>query len=452
MKAAITGLVMALSGTTSAQTATTSAIDTLVEMVMDHRHESAFRWAEQHIEWAGEPRFDFYYGIAAVESGQPSIGVFALERYLAAYPENRTARFYLARGYFILGEDALARAEFEQLLETANRAENAVILQYLDGIWEREGRYFPRFRLVAEFGMGRDDNVNDGVDTGPVKGLPLLTVGENSSLRGVAGHVVSWNVGVAGSRPLAPGVTWLGHARAGGYRPLRHTQFDERHVVAGMGLAWESGRHLWRSGLEHRTQWTDGQRLLDANTWFADWHFRSDQFQRWGAALSWSDHNFRDIEVFNTLDRSAPRVTTNDGERDSHLWQLSGHHTRYFSHPWAPAWKNTVLVGQERNRRDRPSLSRDFWGVHSTISLRPADRWLAQASIGFLRSDHRAPYDTGLAHREDRRWQVTASLSYRWSARWRWIGEWSHLNQRSNIGLHDHDRQHWLLKARYEFK
>lgn len=448
---AIVGWALAYMGLGTAHSGT-SSFESLAQMVMERQHEAALHWAEQHIEHAGKPGFDFHYGIAAIEAGQPSIGVFALLRYLAAYPENRTARFYLARGYFILGEDALARPEFEQLLETANPDERAVILQYLDAIWERESRYFPRRRLWTEIGLGHDDNLNEGVPPGSVKGLTSITIHSNSANRRSADGITWWGLGVDLSYPLMPGLSWLGHTRLNGHQPWRRTQFNERQAVVGMALAWESGRHLWRSGWEYFTQWTDGQRLMSNQTAFVDWHWRVDQFQRWGAALSGSSLDYRDVLLHTTLDRTGPKAITSDGLRDSYLLQLSIHHTRYFSHPWAPAWKNTLIAGQERNRRGQPDLSRDFWSLHTQLSLRPADRWLVQAGLGYLDSRHRAPLANGLEHRHDHRWQIMTTLAWRWTSNWQLIGEWSYINQHSNIGLHDHERQRWLLKVRYEFK
>lgn len=451
-RTAILSTLVWVSGWAMATSPTTDTLEELQKRVLANQHEQAFQLAEQHIESIGEPGFDFYYGIAAIESGHPSVGVFALERYITVYPDNRTARFYLARGYFILGEDQLARAEFEDLLRDADPSESAVILQYLDGIWERENRYFPRFRFVAELGLGHDSNVNEGVGAGPVSGLPGINVDVNSSNRRVSDSVVMSSVAIDGSRPLAPGLTWLGHVKADMYGPLDKTQFDHRQLAAGTGLAWESGRQLWRTGIEFRNQWIDSQRLLGNSTWFADWHYRPDQFQRWGAAVSWSDLNYRDVNLFNTLDRSGGRVATNDGQRDSEILQISANHTRYFSHPWAPAWKNTLLLGQERNQQGVANLSRDFWGLQTAWTARPADRWLMQFQLAYLNSSHKAPYGVGLATRQDDRWQASAAVSYRWSRRWQLVTEWSLMEQNSNIGLHDFGRQRWSIKARYEIK
>ena len=46
---------------------------------------------------AGSPQFDLLLGIAALNAGEPTQAVFALERVLALEPENARARAELAR-------------------------------------------------------------------------------------------------------------------------------------------------------------------------------------------------------------------------------------------------------------------------------------------------------------------------------------------------------------------
>ena len=91
----------------------------------------------------GNPLFDFYFGVAALNAGVPGEGVLALERYLLQFPDNRSAQFQLARGYFILGEDERARQEFSNLVADAKGVELSSINQFLDAIRSRESRYKP---------------------------------------------------------------------------------------------------------------------------------------------------------------------------------------------------------------------------------------------------------------------------------------------------------------------
>ena len=103
-------------------------------------------------EALGTPLFDFYFGVAALNAGVPGEGVLALERYLLQFPDNRSAKFQLARGYFILGEDHLAREEFSNLALASTATELDTITQFLDAIRARESRYKRTASAFAEVG------------------------------------------------------------------------------------------------------------------------------------------------------------------------------------------------------------------------------------------------------------------------------------------------------------
>ena len=70
----------------------------------------AYEYASAYREvYEGDPYFDYYYGVAAIDSGKVSEGVFALERVLIAFPDDPVATLELARGYYILEEYSRAR-------------------------------------------------------------------------------------------------------------------------------------------------------------------------------------------------------------------------------------------------------------------------------------------------------------------------------------------------------
>lgn len=64
-------------------------------------------------ERAGDVNFDLSFGIAAVDDGQNTRGVFALERVLAVEPSNARAGTEIARAYRSQGEMDAVRQEFE---------------------------------------------------------------------------------------------------------------------------------------------------------------------------------------------------------------------------------------------------------------------------------------------------------------------------------------------------
>ena len=89
--------------------------DDMKQMLETGRAAEAYALAKKHPDLLGDPTFDFYLGVAAGETGHAGEAVLALERYILQHPDNVAARLQLARAYFVLGEDARAKEEFDAL-------------------------------------------------------------------------------------------------------------------------------------------------------------------------------------------------------------------------------------------------------------------------------------------------------------------------------------------------
>lgn len=68
-------------------------------------------------ERAGDPDFDYAYGLAAADSGRPAEAVIAFQRVLAVQPGNVQARAELARAYALAGDIDTAKAQFDTVVQ-----------------------------------------------------------------------------------------------------------------------------------------------------------------------------------------------------------------------------------------------------------------------------------------------------------------------------------------------
>ena len=90
----------------------------LKSLVDKRDFKTAYSYAIKHLEQnEGDPEFDYLFGMAAIDTGEISKGIFSLERVLIVQPNNHPARLELARAYFLLGEDIRARKEFNAVLK-----------------------------------------------------------------------------------------------------------------------------------------------------------------------------------------------------------------------------------------------------------------------------------------------------------------------------------------------
>lgn len=112
-------------------------------------------------ERAGEARFDYLIGLAALDSGKPARATLAFERALAVDPNFAGARMGMAHAYYQLGDLSAAKTEFETLLtQKPPTAARIIVQDYLDAIIVQKEAELTRYTAYVEFGIGHDSNVN----------------------------------------------------------------------------------------------------------------------------------------------------------------------------------------------------------------------------------------------------------------------------------------------------
>src|SRR4029079_813601 len=125
--------------------------------------KAAYELAKKNSDQLGDPAFDFYFGVAAIDSGHAGEGVLALERYVVNFPDNHNARLELARGYFVMGDNQRARDELDNVRRpNPPPAVTANIERLMDARRSRESTYRTTGGVFLEGGFGYDSNVNGG--------------------------------------------------------------------------------------------------------------------------------------------------------------------------------------------------------------------------------------------------------------------------------------------------
>ena len=137
-------------------------------------------------ERSGEIRFDYLFGIAALDSGKPDKATLAFERVLAVDPNFAGARLDMARAYYQLGDLPRAKTEFEQVMkQNPPEAARATIQKYLDAIAAFEQAQQTRMAGYIEGVIGNDSNVNTG--TGSSIAVSSLSPGLAALITGLTG-------------------------------------------------------------------------------------------------------------------------------------------------------------------------------------------------------------------------------------------------------------------------
>ena len=414
--------------------------DDVKNLLEQGKAAEAYREGKKHPGQLGDPEFDFYFGIAAIEAGEAGEGVLALERYMLNFPDNTSARLELARGYFLLREDARAREEFQGVLATKPSANVvAAIERYLDAIRLRESRYIPTGAFYVELGVGHDSNVNAGPASAtlftPFTGPIILAPGNEKQSDWFA------SIGAGGyyTHPIRPGIALF----ATGQGDRKFNASDENHRfeigsynLAG-GVSMLQGRNLYRLALNYGVVTVGSSTYRTAAGGAIEWAHQLDEQQ----SLSLGAQGAR-------LDYPEPNAP-----RDADLWGVSASYKRSFSYRWQPALILGVNAGRQHSRTDRPDLVPRTRGANLALSVTPAAKWSVSVGYAYLQSDYRGPdlFGAGEA-RHDKYHAADAALTYLYSRNVSVRAEavWSKNN--SNIEIYEFPRDIYALKVRYEFK
>jgi hypothetical protein len=409
----------------------------------------------------GDPLFDFFYGISALDANHAGEGVLALERYLLNFPANRSARFHLARGYFILGEDQRARDEFENLLTDASGAEKIALERYLDAIRARESRYLPTTTGWIEAGIGYDSNLNAGTRSNDLGVLGVIST--TSTAIHARDNFTSLAAGIQGTYPIAPGVEFFG-LLSGEVRQSWSKQnniFDPANLGGQAGVSLLQDRNIYRAFVGRTMYQVDDSRFLTNTNLNGDWQYQYDELNRFNLGVQSADLHYTD--TFSVVDRSLPAVASPNTVRNASFTALNGGWTRAL--PALPM-QPTVFVGgsygEEHNHGNLAGIpnnsgviqmnTRDVYGFRANVSFVPMPQWGASIGFFYQESKYKAPWGAMTDNRRDRYNAIDGSLSYFYSKDITIRAEAAIANQRSNFPLFTYDRDILAIKVRYDFK
>lgn len=412
-------------------------------------YEAAYELAREHRRaHEGEPRFDFHYGVAALETGQLGEAVFALRRVLALRPSSTRARLQLARARFLQGQDLLARQEFERVLARDPPAPvRARIERYLHALDRRAERYSTSLSGHIELGGGHDSNVTTATDVDTIE-LTDRTIASDSLADGAREQSDEFTR-IAGelrlSHPLRPGLNLF--ARIDGQRRYHAewTGFETGHVQLRAGTVLRGARTRTVIGARARRFDIDGRHYRDTTGIDASLRYTLSEVQV--AQVEFGHASLR-------------HDAADDRVRDSDLTTLVVGTTRLWHAPLRPTMALFVLLGDEDARRDaatdderntRANAERTLSGVGADLRLTLSSRWSLHGGLRHRRSDYALVAPAFGEEREDDYAKATLALRWQPAPRWRAQAELSHTNNDSNIDFYAYERDVAELSLRYQF-
>jgi len=204
-------------------------------------------------EWSGEDAYDYLLGVAALDSGESGEAIFSLQRLVSRKPDFAGARMELARAYFEIGDNELARKEFTRIMsESPPPNVVAATNDYLKAIDARARQYKSDVQYTFDFGLGYDSNAPAATADDVFLNFTL-----NPNNLEQSSSFASSAFGAVYNRPLGPESQLLLNARLD-HRVNPSTHFvDASNVDLGIGWTFSRGGNMFSVSANRIYSWLD---------------------------------------------------------------------------------------------------------------------------------------------------------------------------------------------------
>ncbi len=417
----------------------TAGVAGIADRVRAGEHQAAYdRALERRAELEGQPEFDFWYGIAALETGHVNEAIFALERVLLAQPGSARVRLELARAHFLAGEDRRARRHFEQVLaQDPPGPVTATVERYLHAIRQRADRYTTVVTGYAEVGGGHDTNVNSATDANEIDmfGISFELSDED---REKGDEFARFGTGAEVRRPLSPDTTFF---LAGDFEQranAEHNDFDTRKLEARAGTVLHHDQAQTRLGLRAQQFDVGGEPYRDLLGIDLNANWRPSPGLVFHGGLQLAQQTYEDQEL-----------------RDATLAIISGGLTGVEDAPLRPVVSVGAFVGREEPDDDsdnaRAIAERDIAGLSGSLRLQFTPQWRLRAGLQYRRNEYGADHILTQKTRKEDYYQAELALNWQPDTHWRVGPQLRYSVNEANVELYDYERSVFELRARYGF-
>lgn len=388
-------------------------------------------------ERAGDVDYDYLFGVAAVESGNPTRGAFALERVLAIDPNNNDARAEMAKAHFILGENEASKAEFNNVLaqnpdaETKKTVEKLLTaIQKIDGTTTTFGAYL-------EFGLGYDSNVSSapGITSVsvPIFGGALLDLSSGGNEK--SDNFMSVAGGLSFRHPLTSQLTTFGSI--GGNQKINgsETEFDTSNLDFNAGLQYRLDQNNFTVAVQDNHFDLNDEAFRRAYGGSAQWLHNFDASNQAGIYAQYSRLKFIGNE-FRNAERSIVGINA------AHV----------FKGELSPVLYGSIYGGREDARNSQADfLDQDIVGMRLGGQLSFASRWQLLGSLAAELRDNDEQDLAFLTKRKDRQYDASLGLNFIPARDWSIKPQITYTKNDSNIVINDFDRTIVSVTARKDF-
>lgn len=425
--ACVLGIALALSPNLHADPAKVNEAKALLERGQPEQAYQILKPLET--ELAGDPRFDYLLGIAAMDTGRAMDAMFALERAAAVAPEDPLVRVAYANALLGANEDAEALRQ-EQLL----RAQIDAGRQLPDGVLQGLDRYQ---NALAEPALG---------NTTDFRGYVGVTLGYDSNVSNATNEKTLFVPGLNSTLALQDGSRrqpdFFGVALAGAsvIHPLTR-KLTLNGAVSGSHRIHET---------EHSFETTS----LQAN---ADFAYTHDERHRYSIG-AFAQHSAVHMDVnrnsFGLIGRGVFKL---DARSESSLFlqytrneypQEIRDSNRYIAgvgyRTILPIWKEPVISGrvffgrEEQDESHVPHLGHDVVGASLAVNVTLTEKYGAFMTLAGEQREYLGQDPLFLTTRSDQSYQASAGMTYVPAKSWLVRPRGLYVRNISNVAINDY--------------
>lgn len=364
------GIAAAAAAITAPAWAATSLPEQMKLLIEQRRALDAFNLGLEASDLIGDPLYDYYFGVAAVDSGHGLLGVMALERFLLADPSNILARLELGRAYFKLGDYVRARQEFKTALAAHPPSSViATISKFMDAMAKPGGQEKKAFGAFVEVAGGGTSNANSGISGSSIDlpGFGTVTLGE-SGVRQASG-LATVSAGSFASIPLMKRIRLNGSV-SGYYRTYSNVpDYDMASFNGTLGLGTQTDK------LTASVSGVYGNTLLNGAGYRQNYGAMAYMRKPLGKSTAVSIDGGYQLLRYKALNQN----------RNGSLTTASLTIDRKVKLPGKPIFSMTGYYGRERNSQGRGDFARRILGGRLGVAATIAPKVTLSTSAGLAR-------------------------------------------------------------------
>ena len=397
----------------------------------------AYRLLEpQEAERAGDPLFDFLFGLAALESGENTRAVFALERVLAIQPDNVRARAEIARAYLALGETETALQEFQTVKRQGVPADVSMTIdRYIASVRRGSNETARALTAYVEASVGYDTNVNVGPNRNSVliPGFGNLPFRLSRDSKANEDGFATLGAGANLRQPFGNGFALLAGVSASSRGNFGKQQFDTYSGDVNLGVSRTVDQDVFTVMLQEGVFYVDDSRFRNHRGITGQWQRNLDARNQFSVFGQFTELRYPDQDV-----RDADRSVAGAGY--AHLYREG-----------VVAYGSVYGLQEKPQERGVDWLGFSGWGGRIGGRMNYDARTVLFGGASYEHRSHKADDPSFLRKRRDDQFGVLLGASYQLSPDWTVTPQLSLTQNKSNVALSEYHRSLFSVTLRREF-